>query len=252
MSGPFSGKLAMITGAASGIGRSAAIRFAELGARVALLDIESLDPVGAELVGTGHLSVQVDLVDPTATREAAAQVLDEGGNIDFLLNVAALLKHPDHVLGMDAVHWSRVIAINLIAPAVLVDVVGSAMKGAGVAGRIVNVSSSSAFRAAGDPPAAYACSKAAIGALTRVAAAELGAFGINVNAVAPGATWTPLAARGGSRERLEKIVSEGPLANLLGRVSTADDVVSAIMYLCEPGSRQITGQTIHTSAGLVV
>ena len=87
--------------------------------------------------------------------------------------------------------------------------------------------------------------------LTRSAAADLGPYDINVNAVAPGLTATPLTADYGDAEKLEAETIEGPLSNLLHRVSRPQDVAEAILFLCLPASRQITGQTIHTSAGAV-
>jgi NAD(P)-dependent dehydrogenase (short-subunit alcohol dehydrogenase family) len=85
-------------------------------------------------------------------------------------------------------------------------------------------------------------------------AGELGPHGINVNAVAPGITTTPMALRalGDQEGDLDRLVSEGPMANLLHRVSSAEDVAAVIVFLCLPASRQVTGQTIHTSAGSIV
>ena len=81
-------------------------------------------------------------------------------------------------------------------------------------------------------------------------AGELGVHGINVNAVAPGITATPMAVR--ALGDLDALVSDGPMANLLHRVSTPEDVAAVIVFLCLPASRQVTGQTIHTSAGSIV
>ena len=100
--------------------------------------------------------------------------------------------------------------------------------------------------------APYGAAKAGLAQLTRTAAADLGHHGINVNAVAPGVTKTPMTAGIGNDSALQSLVEEGPLANLLHRPSLPEDVADAILYLCLPGSRQITGQTIHTSAGAVV
>jgi NAD(P)-dependent dehydrogenase (short-subunit alcohol dehydrogenase family) len=121
----------------------------------------------------------------------------------------------------------------------------------GGGGRIVNISSSSAFRAR-NSRIAYATSKAALVQLTRCAAAELGRHDINVNAVAPGITKTGMTRAFGGDEALLRIASSGPLENLFHRVSEPADVAAAILFLCLPASRQITGQTIHTSAGAVV
>ena len=116
----------------------------------------------------------------------------------------------------------------------------------GEGGRIVNVSSSSAFRARSH--VAYASSKAAIVQLSRSAAAELAPHGINVNAVAPGLTRTGMT---GDRD-IDEDARDGHLSNLFGRAAEPPDVAAAIVFLCLPESRQITAQTIHTSAGLVV
>ncbi len=113
------------------------------------------------------------------------------------------------------------------------------------------MSSSSAFRARQSIPP-YGSSKAALVQLTRSAAADLGPHDINVNAVAPGVTATAMTKGVGDAEALRQMVIEGPLANLFQRVSEPSDVAAAILFLCQPASRQITGQTIHTSAGAVV
>jgi NAD(P)-dependent dehydrogenase (short-subunit alcohol dehydrogenase family) len=98
----------------------------------------------------------------------------------------------------------------------------------------------------------YAASKSGINGLTRSAAADLGPYDVNVNAVAPGMTKTPMTAGVGNDDVYEQIVSSGPLENLLHRPSEAEDVANVILFLCLPESRQVTGQVLHTSAGNVV
>jgi NAD(P)-dependent dehydrogenase (short-subunit alcohol dehydrogenase family) len=121
----------------------------------------------------------------------------------------------------------------------------------GGGGRIISVSSSAGFRAVFTHPV-YSSSKAGIDALTRSMASALGEHGINVNAVAPGLTATRMGAGIGDEAAQQRAVESGPLANLLQRVSQPEDVAEVIAFLCLPESRQITGQTIHTSAGNVV
>jgi NAD(P)-dependent dehydrogenase (short-subunit alcohol dehydrogenase family) len=118
-------------------------------------------------------------------------------------------------------------------------------------GRIVNVTSSSAHRAVLSN-VSYGASKSGLAQLTRSAAAELGQHGINVNAVAPGLTRTAIVARNFSDEALANALRAGPIANLLQRVSEPEDIAATILFLCLPASRQITGQTIHVSAGAIV
>ncbi|MBY0400629.1 SDR family oxidoreductase, partial [Myxococcota bacterium] len=171
--------------------------------------------------------------------------------IDILVNAAGIAGEEADVLTQSEANWDRVLAIDLKAPFRLIQEVGRHMVARGGGGRIVNVTSSSAHRAR-RVMAPYGAAKAGLAQLTRTAAADLGRYDINVNAVAPGVTMTPMTATIGDEAEFAKVIAEGPLANLLGRASKAEDVADAIVYLCLPGSRQITGQTIHTSAGAIV
>jgi NAD(P)-dependent dehydrogenase (short-subunit alcohol dehydrogenase family) len=121
----------------------------------------------------------------------------------------------------------------------------------GGGGRIVNVSSSAAFQGL-LAPAVYAASKAGINALTRVSAAELAPHRVNVNAVAPGVTRTPMVGEGLSDAEFDALVSTGPLENFTHRAADPEEVASVIRFLCLPDSVQINGQVIHTSAGTIV
>jgi NAD(P)-dependent dehydrogenase (short-subunit alcohol dehydrogenase family) len=252
---PLDGQVAIITGGASGIGRATAIHLAAKGASVAILD---RDPDGSratveaiESAGGVASSFAVDLSRVATIPGTVAAVLDWGKRIDILINSAGTTG-PEQVLTMTEEAWDFMLTVNLKAPVMLMKAVAQHMIDRGGGGRIVNLSSSAAFRAA--PPNAphYAASKAALSAVTRTAAGELGPYGINVNAVAPGVTKTPMTKGIGDDQDFVRAASEGPLANLLGRPSEAGDVAAVITFLCLPESRQITAQTIHTSAGLVV
>lgn len=248
MTGIFAGKIALVTGAASGIGRATARALAAEGAGLILLDVDAagLDAVHGELGGVVRC---VDLADPVATECEVRSAVAEAGGIDILCNVAGVSPQPDTVLNAEHARWVHLLSINLIAPALLMRIAAEDMIARGSGGRIVNVSSSSAFRA--QSPACYASAKSGLLGLTRAGAAKLGEHGINVNAVVPGVTATAMTLAGGE-EMLGQLVKSEPLKNLTGRVSQPEDVASAIVYLCRPESRQITGQAIHTSAGAVV
>jgi len=249
------GKVALVTGGASGIGEATARELARQGAAVALLDREKagIERVVAAICeqggkATGH---RVDLGQIESIPVAVAEVLRAHARIHILVNAAGISGDEGEILTQSEANWDRVLAINLKAPFRLIQEVARHMIERGGGGRIVNVTSSSAHRARRSM-APYGAAKAGLAQLTRTAAADLGRFDINVNAVAPGVTMTPMTKTIGNEEAFARVIAEGPLSNLLGRVSQPEDVASAIVYLCLPGSRQITGQTIHTSAGAVV
>lgn len=255
MNAELSGQVAIVTGGASGIGRATVSTLLQAGAAVAVLD---RDETGANAVveqgrrtGGTAVALPLDLAETALIPAAVARVLQHLGRIDMLVNCAGVTGRLQSLLDMDEENWDFVHRVNLKAPLLLMKYVARHMIERGGGGRIVNVSSSSAFRAR-NSPMAYASAKAALVQLTRSAAAELGPHNINVNAVAPGITATAMTRILGDAEALEHAASSGPLENLFHRVSQPEDVAAAILFLCLPGSRQITGQTLHTSAGAVV
>jgi NAD(P)-dependent dehydrogenase (short-subunit alcohol dehydrogenase family) len=249
------GRVAVVTGGASGIGRATVLALAAEGARIAIVDrdADGANAVASEIAAAGGqaMAIVVDLADPSAIASTVDAVLAELGRVDILVNSAGVSGAPHSAIDFSDEKYEQVMAINLRAPFLLTRAIGQHMISRGGGGRIVNLSSSSAFRATYSP-AIYAATKAGINGLTRAAAADLGAHDINVNAVAPGVTDTPMNAGFGGADRLAAAAASGPLANLLARHSEPEDVASVVVFLCLPESRQITGQVIHTSAGLVV
>jgi NAD(P)-dependent dehydrogenase (short-subunit alcohol dehydrogenase family) len=253
--GSLAGRVALVTGAGSGIGRAVSQVLAGLGASVAALDV---DPVGAEatvagLVGTGATAVPlvVDLGRPDDVAGVVDDVRTRLGPPTILVNNAGMVLG-QRLLDTDLAAWNLTLNVNLTAAFILTRAAGLGMIEHGAGGNIVNISSSSAFRAM-QTSGVYAVSKAGLGSLTRAAAWELGPHGINVNAVAPGVTRTGITVRGiGGDQALDQAVSAGPLENLLHRVSEPEDIANVVAFLCLPSSRQITGQVVQVSAGAVV
>jgi NAD(P)-dependent dehydrogenase (short-subunit alcohol dehydrogenase family) len=248
------GTVTIVTGAASGIGRATALLFASEGSVVAAVDRDDagLDRLRLTPAADSRGSAFVtDLADPVQATGLVEQVVAEHGRVDHLVNCAGVTGLGGTILDVDRSGWDLTYAINLIAPLLLMQAFARHAIARGGGGRIVNVSSSSAFRAKLSA-IAYGSSKAALVQLTRSVAAELGPYDINVNAVAPGLTRSPMTERSGVEPLRAMVSGDGPMGNLLRRLSEPEDVAAVIRFLCGPESRQLTGQTIHTSAGAVV
>ena len=254
--GRLEGRVAVVTGGASGIGRATALALAAEGVSVGVVDRdgERAARVVAEVAGSGRAGVRAeafvaDLTELDTLGAVPDLVLGSFGRVDILVNSAGISGAPHSVLEFSDAVFEEVMAVNLRAPFFLTRAFGAHMVERGGGGRIVNVSSSAAFRATSSP-AIYAATKAGLNGLTRAAAADLGPHDVNVNAVAPGMTRTPMVAP--DDETFMRRFRSAALGNLLGRPSEAEDVANVILFLCLPESRQITGQVVNTSAGLVV
>lgn len=248
-------QLAIVTGGASGIGSEIVRALCAHGATVAIIDRDetALREMGASLRAAGHRCSEhvFDLARHDAIADLVGAIHGQYARLDILVNCAALIDGGRTLLDIDADTWDRVHAVNLKAPMLLMQAAARRMIQDGRGGRIVNVTSSSAFRAQMVFPA-YGSSKAGLTQLTRSAAADLGPHGINVNCVAPGVTVTPMLQKIVGLKGAQEMAQSGPLANLLGRPSLPEDVAQVVTFLCLPASRQITGQTLHTSAGAIV
>jgi NAD(P)-dependent dehydrogenase (short-subunit alcohol dehydrogenase family) len=249
-------RVAVVTAAGRGIGRATALLLAQDGVTVVCVDRdrEAAAAVASECRAfAGDASwQQVDLADLSATAKVVPDAVAKHGHLDILVNAAGI-GHSGDTLTTSLEDWQLVQTVNLAAPFVLTQCAGRHFRDREGGGRIVNVSSSSAFRSRW-AQVAYASSKAGMGGLTRAAAGDLAPYGVTVNAVVPGitATDTALKAFGGEKSAMIKAVSEGPTANLRGVPAEPEDVGAMIVFLCGPAGRHITAQSIHVSAGAVV
>jgi NAD(P)-dependent dehydrogenase (short-subunit alcohol dehydrogenase family) len=239
---------AIITGAAGGLGRAFALAFAEHGAAVAAADInlEGAQETAAliQTRGGSARAMQVNVADEASTQALAHEVADAFGQIDILVNNAALYaglaRKPFYELDADV--WDRVMAVNLKGVWLCAKAVFPYMKQQG-RGKIINLASATVF--SGSPQwAHYVASKGAVIALTRVLAREAGDFGITVNALAPGFTLT--AASLGLIENAEQY---GVTRGALKRAEQADDIVGAAIFFASRASDFVTGQTLIVDGG---
>ena len=241
------GKTAVVTGAASGIGRATARLLAERGARVVAtgLQPEQLRAVADEIVAAGGqaVAVEADLSDPGAHAAVAGAAQEAFGGADVLVNNAAIYpKGPWHEA--DAAQWDAVFATNVRAYFLMARELRPQMLAKG-GGAIVNLASVTFFW--GEPLlASYVASKGAVIGFTRALAREAGPEGIRVNAVAPGAIPTAATEIHADQEALWRGVLE---AQSIKRRGAADDVARAIAFLAGDDSAFVTGQTLLVDGG---
>ena len=238
------GKTALVTGAARGIGLGIALALAEAGARIAVND---LDPDAAELVarqlGRGSFPVPGDVSDEAAV-DAIVTSAQAPAGLDILINNAGIAETPGPIGRQRPGEWQHVMNVNLRGPYLMSRAASSCMKRGG-GGAIVNIASITGI--VGFPAShAYGVSKAALVMLTKTLAGELAKHSIRVNAVAPGVIDTPMLHDVAmERDRLSAFVSR----TLLGRLGTAADVGNAVTFLCSSAAAYITGVTLPVDGG---
>lgn len=248
MSRQLSGKIAVVTGSANGIGRASALRLASEGATVALLDRESgpLQEVQARIseLGGRALPLELDLTDRAAIQSAFDKVRSELGSINILVNnvggTARSRASEFHISEPDV--WDHVINISLMVAIACTRQVVPDMREK-KSGKVVSIASDTAFF--GDNSMVdYAAAKAGVIGFTRGLARELGPFNVNVNAVAPGPTLTRALSWQGD-ERLKKMVAGIPL----GRLGDPKEIANVVNFLASDESSFITGQVIAVNGG---
>jgi 3-oxoacyl-[acyl-carrier protein] reductase len=258
--GRFDGRVAVITGAARGIGFGTATRFAEEGAAVAILDLDesAAAEAAAKLVSTSStgekseqtkaIGIGADVSDAASVDAAVTRVVEELGGIHILVNNAGITR--DNLLfKMTEEDWDLVMGVHLKGAFLMAKTAQKHFVEQKY-GKIVNISSISALGNRGQ--ANYSAAKMGIQGFTRTLGIELGPFGINTNAVAPGFIATEMTDATAARLKLDvdefrRLNAE---ANPVRRVGFPEDIAAAVCFLASDEASYITGQTIYVDGGI--
>jgi len=238
-------KVAIVTGGGQGLGRAYAQRFAREGAKVVIaeLNADKGQAVAAEVKGQ---FIRTDVADEASCEQLAAATADRYGRIDILVNNAAMFTtlQMRPFWEIPAAEWDQLMAVNVRGVWLASKAVVPQMRKQG-SGRIVNISSAVIWM--GRPNYLhYVASKGAVMAMTRSMAKELGEFGINLNAITPGAVYTEVPRATVTPQQKEAIVA----AQSIKRPAGTRDLEGTVVFLCSDDAAFITGQTVNVDGGM--
>ncbi len=248
----FTGKVALVTGAASGMGLAAAHAFAEAGAAVALVDFREdvVKAEGQKLAAIGHkvISIRCDVSDDSQVENMVERTVSEFGRLDAAFNNAGVMAHIAPTAESSREDWDRVIGINLrgVWSSMRYELRQMQRQGTGA---IVNNASVGALT--GNPGiASYIASKHGVVGLTRTAALEYIQHGIRVNAVNPGLIDTQIARDvvSGDEQAYDEIAKNVPIR----RAGRPEEIASAVLWLCSPGASYVVGHALTVDGGMTV
>ena len=247
--GKLTGKVALITGGDSGIGRSVSVLYAKEGADVAIVYLNEHEDAKktAKLVqdeGRRCITIAGDIQEPAFCKNAVEQTVRELGALDILVNNAAVQYPQERIEEITPEQLEHTFRVNIFAQFYFVQ---SALKHMGEGASIINTTSITAYKGS-EHLVDYASTKGAIVALTRSLSNMLVGKGIRVNAVAPGPIWTPLIPASFDADRVAQHGADVPMK----RVGQPDEVAPAYVFLASDDASYFTGQVLHPNGGVVV
>ena len=243
------GKTALVTGGARGIGKAISLTLARQGADIAFVDVgrpEVAEATVAEIQALGRraLYIAADVTDPEACVKAVGATLEAFGKVDILVNNAGITRD-DLIMRMPIDDWKKVLEVNLFGAFYMIKAVIRPMLKAH-AGRIINMSSVSG-QAGQTGQANYSSSKAGLIGLTKATAREVASRGITCNAVAPGFIVTEL-----TKDLPAALTDQIKTQTPLGHFGTVEDIANAVTFLASDEAGYITGQVLAVDGGLVM
>ncbi len=242
------GRVAIVTGAARGLGAATAGLFARFGACVAACDIDgdALAETAAGWEGEGHLVLAGDLSEPEFCEHVVAETVAQCGRLDILVNVAGIIERLQ-LDEVDEAAWTRTMDANVKNQFFLCRAAAEPMKAAGW-GRIVNFTSQAAHSGGFYGTSVYAVSKGGVVSLTKNFARLLGPHNITVNAIAPALVDTRMISEGMSADEIASVTGAMPM----GRMAEAGEIAMAVAFLASDSAATITGHTLDINGGLLM
>ncbi|GBQ91766.1 GolD/DthD family dehydrogenase [Asaia krungthepensis] len=241
------GKIALVTGGASGIGAAIATAYVRKGAKVALVDVNHNNAAAkASELGASAQPFSCDVSDATSVAEMVSKVEATFGRIDILVNCAGVVfLAPAETLPLD--YWDKTIAINLRGTFLVTQAVGQAMIAAGKGGRILNLASQ-AGTVAIEEHVAYCASKFGVIGMSKTFAAEWGKYGITVNTLSPTVVLTELGKKAWAGEKGEAAIRRIPT----GRFAIPEEIAAAAVFLGSSGAAMINGADLLIDGGYTI
>jgi 2-hydroxycyclohexanecarboxyl-CoA dehydrogenase len=246
--GDLNGRVAIVTGAAGGIGTAIASALARAGASVGVWDLDGTRAKEvAEAIGGAALGVEVDITGRPSVEAALSATRSAFGPVDVLVNNAGIDKI-EPFLESEESTWARIVAVNYLGTVRCCHVVVPGMVERG-GGRVVNIASD-AGRVGSSGEVVYSGTKGGVIAFSKALAREVAARGVTVNVVCPGPTDTPLLDQ--VAQASQKLYDGLAKAVPLRRIAQPDDIAPAVVFLASDGASYITGQTLSVSGGLTM
>ena len=249
MTGSLDGKIAIITGAGSGIGRASALRFAAEGAKLVIGDKSDAVHETAKQIGSAAIALQVDAGMEADVQKLVATALSAYGGLDIAFANAGISGGMAGIFDLTPEEWTEILRVNLIGPWLMVKHAGKAMADQGRGGAIILTASVAGIRSGAGGPA-YSASKAGVINLAKVSAQQLSETGVRCNAICPGLTETGMTKPTFDYAKEKDVMHKVGRLNPLRRAAQADELANVALFLASDQASYVNGQAIAVDGGL--